>query len=104
MTNYKFDDLCGMEPVPVIITEGKYEGISYSYGTIKFDDDDGEMKLNFDYDIVENPSSFDVDELDSNDEFHNIMGDILIDIIGKELAENEKDFLRNSSEKVNENG
>jgi len=53
MTNYKFDDLCGMEPVPVIITEGKYEGISYSYGTIKFDDDDGEMKLNFDYDIVE---------------------------------------------------
>jgi len=100
--NYKFDDASGSEPVPIIITEGDYEGVSYQYGSIRFDEEGEHMKLVFDYDIIENPSSFSIEELESNENFHNHIGDILVDIIGSELTENEQDFLRSMNEESND--
>jgi len=100
--NYKFDDASGSEPVPIIITEGDYEGISYQYGSIRFDEEQEHMKLVFDYDIIENPSSFSTDELEKSEKFHSEIGDILVDIIGTELTENEQNFLRSENEKTND--
>jgi len=99
---YKFDDSSTTEPVPIIITEGDYKDISYQYGSISFDEENEHMKLTFDYDIIENPSSFSNDELESSEEFHNQIGDILVDIIGNELTENEQNFLRSVNEESND--
>tara|TARA_R110000737_G_scaffold97458_1_gene131591 strand:+ start:276 stop:581 length:306 start_codon:yes stop_codon:yes gene_type:complete len=99
---YKFDDSSNTEPVPIIITEGTYEGVSYQYGSIRFDEEEEHMKLVFDYDIIENPSSFSNDELESSEEFHNEIGDILVNVIGNELTENEQNFLRSENEKSND--
>ena len=93
MSNYKFEENSTSDPVPVIITEGKYSGIKYSYGSIKFEEEKDGMRLVFDYDILENTTSFEKSELDETEEFHNMLGDILVDIIGSELSRGD-DFLR----------
>ena len=100
MTNYKFDENeIESENVPVIITEGKYEGIKYNYGSIKFEEESDGAKLVFDYDILENTTSIDSEELESSDEFHTAIGDILMDIIGSEIGRGD-DFLREPSEEI----
>lgn len=99
---YKFDDSSTAEPVPIIITEGDYKDVSYQYGSISFDEENENMKLTFDYDIIENPSSLSNDELENSEEFHNQIGDILVEIIGNELTENEQNFLRSVNEESND--
>ena len=92
--SYKFDDNDNTsEAVPVVITEGKYAGIKYNYGAIKFEEEEDGAKLVFDYDILENDTSIELGELDENEEFHSYIGDILVDIIGKEIGQDEE-FLR----------
>ena len=54
------------------ILEGKYRGIQYTYGTVKPLDDDAVLK--FSYDLVEG-------EVEDKDDFHNILGDILVNIV-----------------------
>lgn len=54
------------------ILEGKYKGIQYTYGTVKPLDDDAVLK--FSYDLVEG-------EVEDKDDFHNILGDILVNIV-----------------------
>ena len=100
MTNYKFDENeIGSENVPVIITEGKYEGIKYNYGSIKFEEENDGAKLVFDYDILENTTPIETEELESTDEFHNTIGDILMDILGSEIGRGD-DFLREPSKEI----
>jgi GTPase SAR1 family protein len=99
--NYKFDkNENESENVPVIISEGKYEGIKYNYGSIKFEEEENEgAKLVFDYDILENTTSFDSEALESSEEFHTTIGDILMDILGSEIGRGE-DFLREPSTEI----
>ena len=60
---YKFDDTDQeIQPIPVIITEGKYEGVKIQYGRIAFDENDGNMELNFDYNLMENPNKLEEDQ------------------------------------------
>lgn len=54
------------------ILEGKYKGIQYTYGTVKPLDDNAVLK--FSYDLVEG-------EVEDKDDFHNILGDILVNIV-----------------------
>tara|TARA_B100001094_G_scaffold43502_1_gene38249 strand:+ start:5752 stop:6042 length:291 start_codon:yes stop_codon:yes gene_type:complete len=79
--------------VPITIKEeGKYEGLKFVYGTIKFvevDEDDENMGLNFAYEILENPNNVDEDQ-----ELVDTMGDILVDVLESEMGEiNEGNFL-----------
>ena len=44
--SYKFDDSDPtVQPVPVILTEGKYDGVKIQYGRIAFDEEDGELEV-----------------------------------------------------------
>jgi len=100
MTNYKFDENeTGSENIPVIITEGKYKGIKYNYGSIKFEEENDGAKLVFDFDILENTTPIDSEKLESSEEFHNDIGDILVDILGSEIGRGD-DFLRKPSEEI----
>ena len=71
---------------PVKILDGQYKGMLYSYGMVqivpKFESfanvmDDDELTLKFEYNVMkESPV-----EDDKSDEFENLLGDILMDII-----------------------
>ena len=75
--------------VSVCITDGgKYDGVVYKYGVVSVAEEEnpnGTLNFQFEYDIV-----------DSNghkkeyfrDDFKNLIGDILVDIIDKEALNN----------------
>jgi hypothetical protein len=54
------------------ILEGKYKDIQYTYGTVKPLDEDAVLK--FSYDLIKG-------EVKDKDDFHNTIGDILVNII-----------------------
>ena len=90
MTNYKFDDSDKtIQPVPVIITEGKYEGMKIQYGRISFDEENETLALKFDYRLCENPN-----ELEEDQDFIDILGDILVKVLEEEIEEIGEDFLK----------
>ena len=97
MTNYKFDDSSGMQPVPIIVTEGKCEGVKIQYGRIAFDEQEDSMALKFDYNLMENPN-----KLEEDQEFINTLGEILVNILEEEIKEVGEDFLKETE--VNEDG
>ena len=75
------------------ITSGKYSGVIYSYGTVKFSEEFGIPKLKFDYEVLQT-GNYDVEALNNDQEFVTIMGDILTNII----IENEPIRTNNSQE------
>jgi len=90
MTKYKFDDSDPtVQPVPVILTEGKYEGVKIQYGRIAFDEKDGELELNFDYRLCENPN-----EIEEDQEFINELGQVLVQVLEEEIEDVGEDFLK----------
>tara|TARA_R110002020_G_scaffold69901_2_gene181713 strand:- start:609 stop:905 length:297 start_codon:yes stop_codon:yes gene_type:complete len=98
MTKYKFDDTDPtVQPVPVILTEGKYDGVKIQYGRIAFDEKDGELELNFDYRLCENPNGIEEDQ-----EFINALGEILVKVLEEEIEEVGEDFLKETV--TDENG
>jgi len=98
MPKYKFDDSDPtVQPVPVILTEGKYDGIKIQYGRIAFDEKGGELELNFDYRLVENPNDIEEDQ-----DFINVLGEVLVKVLEEEISEVGEDFLKETV--TDENG
>jgi len=90
VSSYKFDDTDPtIQPVPVILTEGKYEGVKIQYGRIAFDEKDDELELKFDYRLCENPNDIEEDQ-----EFINELGQVLVKVLESEMEELGEDFLR----------
>lgn len=83
------------------LSEGKYAGIIYRYGSVKFvgEDDEGNGRISFEYDILD-PSDFNREDL-VGEELSTIMGEILHDIIVESL-ENRKEDNGNNSENYSE--
>ena len=80
------DDLTGIK-----ITEGKYEGLHWTFGTVSFDeeeDENGSLSCHFDYIMHDNPN-----DLEENQEMLNFMGDVLIDVLDEELSEDNENHL-----------
>lgn len=75
------------------ITAGKYAGVIYSYGTVKFSQEFGLPKLSFGFDILYS-GEYDLITLQNDQDFVTIMGDILTEII----IENEPIRTNNSEE------
>ena len=77
---YRFQDSPEGDSTWVEITEGKYAGIIYSYGGVKMDMDSGLPKLSFGFTVLHS-GEYDIDQLNSDEEFVTVMGDILTEII-----------------------
>ena len=74
------DDMTGVR-----ITEGKYDGLHWTFGTVTFDetpDSEGNLGCHFDYVIHDNPT-----KLEEDQEMLNFMGEILIEVLDQELEE-----------------
>ena len=67
------------------IKGGKYHGVIYEYKTVSFgtveDNPDKEVLLSFDYDIIDS-FGFEREEF-AEQEFGDLLGDILVDLIDK---------------------
>ena len=81
------------------ITEGKFEGAVWNYKNVKMPlyGDDGNMidleevehlLLTFEYDVMYNPTDEDL----KSDEFRNIIGDILLEVIDASLEHDQIKF------------
>lgn len=79
---YRFQDAPMGDGTWVEITSGKYASIVYSYGRVKFSDEIGVPKLSFGYSILHS-GHFDLEALQSDQDFVTIIGDILTEIIIK---------------------
>jgi len=65
------------------LTSNQYSGIIYTYGRVRLLEEDDQLRVQFEYDIHENPVGF-VDR----DKFRNHIGDILIDLLEENLLKN----------------
>ena len=74
------------------IKGGKFAGVIYKYGNVSLGEEtkDGNMPFKFEFDIVDNNA---VLKEDFGEDFMNLIGDILVDIIEEQYAEpdNRKD-------------
>ena len=69
------------------IRGGRYEGVVYKYGNVSIPNPDemkgkSDLPLRFHYDIVDN-NSLPIEWF--NEEFNNLIGDILVDIIDNQI-------------------
>ena len=72
---------------------GKYEGVVYKYGKVTLpeqENEDGSLPFKFDYDIVD-PNGLDRDFF--GDDFVQLMGDIILDIIDDQMKEDKLEYL-----------
>ena len=82
--------LSTVQPVPVVLTEGKYDGLRFQYGRISFDENENDgCSLTFDYNLIDNPN-----ELEEDQEFIDTLGKVLMNVLEKEIKEADEDFLR----------
>lgn len=65
------------------LTSSEYSGIIYTYGRVRLLEEDDHLRVQFEYDIQENP----VEEVNPV-KFRNHIGDILIDLLEENLLKN----------------
>ena len=66
------------------LTSGKFSDIIYTYGKVKFaeeENNEGRLPLQFTYNVQRNPNNLDTE----GEEFRNVIGDILIDVMEEQL-------------------
>lgn len=73
------------DTAPVRVLEGTFKDFVYKYGAIQvgeFDKDDSDVPLKYEYTLLEAPESYEVDDEEAEqDQFEQLIGDILYDII-----------------------
>jgi len=84
-SKYTFVQKQGDDFTCVKLLEDEYKGIIYKYGNVKFEDvnNDGQVPLQFTYDVFVNPDKKDVDCQD----FKNYIGDILVELVDEKLKD-----------------
>jgi hypothetical protein len=76
------------------ISEGKFEGVVYSYGKIVLPVEQeingkGDLPFKFEYSILDNAN---IDRKEFGEDFFKIIGDILVDIIDEQLQEKNLEY------------
>ena len=76
------------------ISEGKFEGVVYSYGKIVLPGEQeingkGDLPFKFEYSILDNAN---IDRKEFGEDFFKIIGDILVDIIDEQLQEKNLEY------------
>ena len=70
------------------IKGGKFAGVIYKYGNVSIGEEteDGNMPFKFEFDIIDNNA---IPKENFEDDFMNLLGDILVDIIEEQNAESD---------------
>lgn len=86
--DYRFVEV-GNDLIAVEIITGKFSGIIYSYGKVKFEQRGAIAVLNFDFNFIDT-GDFSIESLTGDQELINIMGDILTEVLISQKEFNEK--------------
>lgn len=73
------------------ISEGKYEGVIYTYGKVMFASEanqEDKLPLKFEYTVKKNPKGEDTE----SEEFRTLIGDILVEEIEEQLKNGQLQF------------
>jgi hypothetical protein len=88
---YLFVQKDGDDFTCIKLVEDKYLNVVYKYGKVAFAKDEGPngtLPMKFNYDIIKNPN-----EVDTNSqEFIDYIGDILIELLEKQLTDGKVEF------------
>ena len=78
------------------IKEGKFAGVVYKYGKVSFGEetDDGRLTFSFEFDILDNNL---IPKEEFGEEWTNLIGDILVDIIDEQGIEDDESNNRENS-------
>ena len=88
---YEFVDLENDESITAIkIIKGKFQGVAYHYGKVGVVDEDP-PRIQFEY-FIDESGNFSFNDLQSNEEFDIIMGDILVSIFDNNIIKKEKEI------------
>ena len=78
---FEYIPVDGLETDAISIREGKYDGVDFVFGMVRFNElEDEQMQMQFNYDILKKPDGFIDDE-----NFHKFAGDLLVEILEKEM-------------------
>jgi len=87
--------------VAIEITKGPFKGIVYRYGKISVDEGKKEdLILSFNYDIIENKQSADVNSKKLAPKFEKFLGDVIVDILINEVKKNGEIKFENTKNRV----
>jgi hypothetical protein len=86
--DYKFIDIQNSDMTAVELLIDNYEGVVYHYHKARIKEEGGVARLQFGYTLLD-PGKHDIDDLNSNEEYHTIMGDILSIILMSKAKEDE---------------
>lgn len=78
--DYSFVEIEDSEVTALKLLRGKYKDVVYCYGTASVNEEGVGAKLKFDY-IVIDAGEFTVEQLTEDEEFHTMIGDILVEMI-----------------------
>lgn len=78
--DYVFIQFKDSEITGINLIDGKYKDVVYHYHKVRVVEEGVIARLQFGYTIV-SPGNFDIDDLNSDEEFVTIMGDILSQIL-----------------------
>lgn len=70
------------------LLDGEYEGTTYMYGNVNFEEKDDELYMSFNYEILD--SDLDKTILENDEDFKQYIGDILSSIMIKKLEQEKK--------------
>jgi hypothetical protein len=94
--DYKFIDIQNSDMTAVELLIDNYEGVVYHYHKARIKEEGGVARLQFGYTLLD-PGKHDIDDLNSNEEYHTIMGDILTILLMSKAKEDES--FRNNNTK-----
>jgi hypothetical protein len=97
--DYRFIDMENSEITSIELLMENYESVKYYYHKARVVEDNGVARLQFGYTVYDS-GKHDIDDLNSNEEFHTIMGEILSIILVSKAKEDES-FRNNHTEKLN---
>jgi hypothetical protein len=97
--DYRFIDIENSDVTAIELLIDNYKHVVYHYHKARIQEEGGIARLQFGYTILD-PSKHDIDDLNSSEEFHTIMGDILSIILMSKAKEDES-FRDNNTEKFN---
>jgi len=102
LIKYTFAQHDNAKTQPIKIINGKYAGLIFSVGRVQFYEKNDRHHLEFDYNMLEGDDPKD-------EEFHETVGDIISDILDKELRNNpegvfvsDEDYRKINSDKPSE--
>ena len=85
--NYTFVSRDKDKWTSILITKGDYEGVIYRYGRVSVaekENDEGNLPLSFKFNVLDY-NNHNEEELNASVEFKDTIGDILVEILDKQL-------------------